>query len=183
MDFWGRADRGDALSPREVARCGVFGAAALLLPIIFHVFHLGRVFMPMYLPLMALAFFVRPSAAACTALTVPVFSGLVTGMPPFYPPVAPVMALELAAMAFIVGELRRRFVRMPVGVCLGLALIAGRCLAVALTYGAAKVMALPPRFVAGLSLLSGWPGIVLMMVVIPQVVRLAGPGPTGKDGC
>lgn len=178
---WGEGE--NVLSPREVARCGVFGAAALLLPVIFHVVHLGRVFMPMYLPLMALAFFVRPSAAACTALTVPVLSGLVTGMPPFYPPVAPVMALELAAMVFVVGGLRRRFARIPVWLCLSIALAAGRCLNVALMYGAAKVLDLPPRFVAGLSLLGGWPGLVLMMAVIPQMVRLAGRGLAGKGVC
>ena len=79
------------MKPRERAYCGLFGAAALLLPVLFHVLHVGHVFMPMYLPLVALAFFVRPGAAAVTALLVPLLSGAVTGMPPFMPPVAPVM--------------------------------------------------------------------------------------------
>ena len=45
------------LLPRELAYSGVFGAAALLLPVLFHLVRLGAVFMPMYLPLVALAFF------------------------------------------------------------------------------------------------------------------------------
>ncbi|MFO7652386.1 MAG: ECF transporter S component, partial [Candidatus Krumholzibacteriia bacterium] len=62
------------LSARELAFCGLFGAAALLLPVLFHVVHLGRLFMPMYLPLVALAFFVRPLPAAVTALMTPLLS-------------------------------------------------------------------------------------------------------------
>jgi hypothetical protein len=58
---------GTTWSPRELAVCGVFGAAALLLPGLFHLVRLGQVFMPMYLPLVVLAFLVRPRAAALTA--------------------------------------------------------------------------------------------------------------------
>jgi len=87
---------------RDLAYCGLFGAAALLLPVLFHLVHLGHIFMPMYLPLVTLAFFVRPGMSALTALVVPLLSGAVTGMPPFYPPVAPVMSVELALMALII---------------------------------------------------------------------------------
>ena len=66
---------------RELAYCGLFGAAALLLPVLFHLIHLGHMFMPMYLPLVALAFFVRPGMAALTAVLVPLISGVATGMP------------------------------------------------------------------------------------------------------
>jgi hypothetical protein len=57
------------------------------------VIHLGHVFMPMYLPIVALAFFVRPLPAAVTAAMTPLLSGAVLGMPPFYPPVALMMAV------------------------------------------------------------------------------------------
>ena len=50
-------------------------------------------------------------------------------------------------------------------------LILGRVLYVALVYGFAQVIALPAGFVAAASLLSGWPGIILMAVVIPPVAR------------
>ena len=160
------------MKPRELAYCGLFGAAALLLPVLFHVLHVGHVFMPMYLPLVALAFFARPGAAALTALLVPLLSGAVTGMPPFVPPVAPVMAAELALMAALIGTLRAAFPRLPVWVVLAISLVAGSVVNAGLLYGAARVMNLPAGFVAGLSLLSGWPGLMLMMAVIPQIVRL-----------
>ncbi len=91
------------LDPRDLAYCGLFGAAALLLPVLFHLVHLGHVFMPMYLPLVTLAFLVRPLPAATTAAITPVLSGAVTGMPPLYPPIAAFMGIELAFMAALIA--------------------------------------------------------------------------------
>jgi hypothetical protein len=169
------------MKPRDLAYCGLFGAAALLLPVLFHLLHLGRIFMPMYLPLVALAFFVRPGPAALTALLVPPLSGAVTGMPPFMPPVAPVMAVELALMAWVIGTLRAALPRLPAAALLALALALGRILNAGLLYVAARLLDLPATFVAGISLLSGWPGLALMMAVIPGLVRIAArPGSTAE---
>ena len=160
------------LSPRELAYCGLFGAASLLLPTLFHLVHLGHVFMPMYLPLCTLPFFVRPLPAATTAALVPVLSGAVTGMPPFYPPVAVFMAIELALMAWLIALVVRRWPMANEWLVLIPVLVLGRVLYVGLVYGFSLVIALPAGFMAGLSLLSGWPGIILMAVVVPSVARV-----------
>jgi hypothetical protein len=159
-----------SLTARELALSGLLGAAALLLPVLFHLVQLGRVFMPMYLPLLLLAFLVRPAPAAVTALVVPLLSGALTGMPPFYPPVAPLMAMELALMAALVAGVRGRWPGASPFLVLAPVLVLGRALHVAMVYGAASFMDLPARFLAGVSLISGWPGLVLMMIVIPPVV-------------
>ena len=161
------------ISPRELAYCGLFGAAALLLPTLFHLVRLGHVFMPMYLPLVALAFFVRPLPAAVTAAIVPLLSSLATGMPPLYPPIGPVMALELATMAALIAAVRRRWPRANELMVLVPVLLLGRVLAIAFAAAFASVVELPAGFVAGLSFLSGWPGIVLMIVVVPVIVHSA----------
>ena len=160
------------LQPREIAYCAVFGAAAMLLPVIFHLFHLGQVFMPMYLPLVALAFFVGPVPAALTAIFLPLISGAATGMPPFYPPVAFIMSIELALMCAIIATVRRVFPRLHCLAVLVPVLLSGRVIGVGLVYLTARFMALPGKFIAGASLLSGWPGIVLMIVVIPVLLRM-----------
>ena len=160
------------LSPRELAYCGLLGAAALLLPVFFHLVHLGPVFMPMYLPLITLAFFVRPLPAAVTALVTPLLSAAVTGMPPFYPPVAVFMAIELALMGTLIAGVLARWPRANEWLVLVPVLLIGRVLYVGLAYGFSLVIQLPAGFVAGLSLLSGLPGIVLMIVVVPPVVRI-----------
>lgn len=160
------------IRPREAAFAGVFGAAAMLLPVLFHMIQLGKVFMPMYLPLVALAFFVRPLTAATTACIVPLLSALLTGMPPLHPPVAVLMSVELALMASIIAAATSHFPRASPYLVLIPVLLLGRFAYVGLVYVVAQLMELPAAFLAGASLLSGWPGIVLMIVAIPPIVML-----------
>lgn len=157
---------------RELAFGGLFGAAALLLPTLFHLLQLGRVFMPMYLPLVALGFLVGPRVAVTTAALVPILSGAITGMPPLYPPIALVMAVEIAFMSGCIALAGRRWPGANEWLILVPVLVAGRILNVALMVVAALLLDLPPRFVAGLSFIAGWPGLVLMLVVVPPLVRV-----------
>jgi hypothetical protein len=166
------ASMNSRLSARDLAYCGLFGAAALLFPVVFHLARLGHVFMPMYLPLVTLAFFVPPLPAAATALVVPILSGAVTGMPPFYPPVAVFMSLELAAMTAMIAAVARRRPKTNEWLVLVPVLLLGRALYVALVYAFSLAIKMPAGFMAGLSLLAGWPGIVLMIVVVPPVAKL-----------
>ena len=160
------------LQPREIAYSAVFGAAAMLLPLIFHLFHLGRIFMPMYLPLVALSFFVGPFPAALTAFLLPLISGAATGMPPFYPPVAFFMSVELSLMCAIIAVIRRVLPRVHCLAVLIPVLLLGRGIGVGFVYLTARFMELPAKFIAGASLLSGWPGVALMIVVIPILLRI-----------
>lgn len=162
----------DRPQARDLAYGGLFGAAALLLPLVFHVFRLGHVFMPMYLPLVTLAFFVRPATAAATAFVVPLLSGALTGMPPFYPPVAGLMSLELAAMTAIISAVVARRPRVNERLVLVPVLLFGRALYIGLAYAVNLAIGLPAAFLAGLSLLGGWPGILLMLVAVPPLARL-----------
>lgn len=162
-----------AVSGRELAFGGLFGAAALVFPFFFHMLHLGHVFMPMYLPLMALAFFVRPAIASLVGVLVPILSGLLSGMPPFFPPVAPVMSLELGCMAGALAFLRKRWPAVPVLLHLVPVLIMGRIVNTVLLYASSLWMELPAAFIAGISFASGWPGILLMLVVLPPLSRFA----------
>jgi hypothetical protein len=101
------------------------------------------------------------------------------------------MAVELATMALLIaGTLALRPRANPWAVLVPVLLV-GRVLYVGLVWGFARMIDLPARWVAGLSLLSGWPGIVLMIVVVPPVVHAVrwrgerAPGPAqagGNDG-
>ena len=161
------------ITPRDLAYSSLLGAAALLLPVLFHMVQLGRVFMPMYLPLVLLAFLVRPGPAALTATVTPLVSAALTGMPPWYPPVAPAMAVELGAMSLIISVAATRFPRANPWLLLGGVLLFGRLLYVVEIYAIARTIELPADFMAGLSLISGWPGLLLMMAVVPPLVRQA----------
>jgi hypothetical protein len=156
---------------RDLAFGGLFGAAALALPFLFHVLHLGHVFMPMYLPIMALAFFSGPRVAGIVGFIVPVLSAVTTGMPPLFPPVALAMAFELGLMAGVLALLRDRFPGFPVLGHVIPVLIAGRVINAALLYAASVIVSLPAAFIAGISFIAGWPGVLLMIVVLPVVAR------------
>ncbi len=159
--------------PRDIAYCAVFGAAAMLLPVVFHMFHIGSVFMPMYLPLVTLSFFTGTIPAAITALLLPLISGALTGMPPFYPPTAIIMSIELSVMCAIIPLLRNLFPNAQVLLILIPVLGIGRVIGIGLIYCMSLFMKLPAKYVAGASLLRGWPGIVLMIVAIPAILELA----------
>ena len=157
---------------RELALAGLFGAAALALPFLFHLVHLGSLFLPMYLPLVTLALLVRPAPAGVTAVVTPLLSAALTGMPPFWPPIAFLMAVELGAMTVVLSALRRRWPQGSTLLVLAPVLILGRLLSLGLVYLSAQAMTLPAGFLASVSFLSGWPGVILMLVVVPGVVRL-----------
>ncbi len=160
------------LYPRDLAYCGLFGAAALFLPALFHLVHLGHVFMPMYLPLVTLGFFARPGPAAVTALITPLLSGALTGMPPFFPPIGPSMAVELAIMVGMTAAVKQRWPQANEWAVLVPVLLLGRGIYVGLIYGFSLFMKLPPALMAGLSLISGWPGLILMAIVVPPVAKV-----------
>ncbi len=168
-------EKGYRLTALETAYCGLFGASAILLPLLFHLLHVGRMFMPMYIPLVSLAFFVRPLPAAVTSLVTPLISGAVTGMPPFFPPVAAFMSLELAAMSAMIAFASRRWPSAGKRMILVPVLIAGRVINLGLVYLFSLMIDLPPAFMAGVSLLSGWPGLLLMTAVVPYIVRAGNP--------
>lgn len=159
------------LRPRDLALGGLFGAAALVLPVIFHLLSLGKMFLPMYLPLMALAFFTRPAVAATTAFIVPLLSALLTGMPPWYPPTAPSMALELSFMAALIAWIWGRWQRSVLAVLVPV-LLAGRILQFALHYLMGLFLDLPPEFYSIASQIGSFPGFVLMVVAIPPLYRI-----------
>jgi hypothetical protein len=162
-----------AVQPRELAFGGLFGAAALVMPALFHLIQLGHVFMPMYIPLLVLPFYVRWGVAGTTALIVPLLSALVTGMPPLMPPVAPVMSVELCMMAVLLALLRRRWPEAKPLLLLIPVLVIGRVVNAGLMYLAAGPLGLPAGFVAGISFVAGWPGVILLLIVVPPIANLA----------
>jgi hypothetical protein len=59
------------LDLREISRAALVTAAGLALPWVFHALRLGHVFLPMYLPLLAGAFALRPRTAVAAAAAPP----------------------------------------------------------------------------------------------------------------
>ncbi len=149
---------------------GFFGMLAIALPVLFHLVGLGRFFLPMFLPILMLGFLVRWSTAVQVGAAVPIISGLLTGMPPFYPPIAPIMSCEGAALAGVAALCYRRW-GMGLWPSLLLAIAAERLVMVILMLVLSEAFQLMTGVVVTAKVAAGVPGIVLQIVLVPYVVR------------
>ncbi len=150
-------------------------ALGVLLPIVFHTVGLGPVFLPMFLPIAVGAFFLSPGVAAAVGLVTPLISSLTTGMPPWMPPVAPVLTLELVLFGALVSWLNRR--GLQPFVALALALIVDRLFLLLVVLFVAPLFGWPKQAFSIGAVLSGLPGVVLILVVAPPLLRRLAPDP------
>ncbi len=159
----------DRLYLRDLIWGGLWGALALFLPLLLHTFGLGVHLMPMFLPLLIAACTLRISTALILAVFIPLLSGAVTGMPPLFPPVAPLMALEGAAMVlWLAGSYRRR--KWNLYLSLAAAFVIQRLVRVGFILLAGRVVELPSGWLIIPALLWGLPGAAIQTAVIPGVV-------------
>ncbi len=147
-------------------------ALGILLPIAFHVVGMGKVFLPMHIPVLLAGFFCGPTVGMLVGMITPLLSAVLTGMPPLMPPVAQGMVFELGLYGLLTGLLYERL-RLGVYPSLLLAMAAGRVVYGFLGYlilplfGLNQVPLLAPVLLAvGESL----PGVALQLVLIPLVV-------------
>lgn len=159
------------LDLRSLSRAALIAALAIALPPVFHIFKLGSVLLPMYLPILAGAFFLPPRHAALAGATAPLVSAALTGMPPFYPPVALWMVGELASAGAVVALVDSRLHAPPV-VSVAAGLAAARATQAVLVFASATLMELPPRLLTLAAFVAAWPGIVLAIVTVPITVAL-----------
>ncbi len=148
---------------------GMFLAAALVLPVFFHALGLGSAFMPMFYPLALAGFLVTPTLAMITGVAAPLISALLTGMPPFYPPVAFIMPAEGLLFTSLPRALQKLF-HLPVWLTLLIILLLDRLLSYLLMSGISSLMHLPGWFVGWASVLHGLPGLALMLAVLPWFI-------------
>jgi len=179
------------VSPRDVVLGGLFLALALVLPTVFHLFGAGQVFLPMHIPIFLAGFMVTPWVAAVVGFVAPLLSSVLTGMPPFSPPVAQVMAAELAVYGLTTALLYRATRRVVLSWVL--AALAGRLGAGLVGAGVLPLLGFqgtPLLYPLTAAVVTGLPGLALQAVLVPGVVYLVqrvpgfGPAPArpGRGG-
>jgi len=157
-----------------IAKSALFLALAVLLPIAVHSFGptMGRVLLPMHIPVLLAGFLVGPVSGLLVGALAPALSHIIagSGMPPV-DKIAP-MAIELAVYGFVAGITYARL-RLNIYVSLIIAMIVGR-----LMFGVGQLIR---GLMAGLSfadaeflswgaMAAGLPGIMLQLVLIPILV-------------
>ena len=155
---------------REVTLSGVFVAVGLAIPMLFHMVGLGAAFLPMFLPILAVGLLQPPLPAALVGLTTPVVSALLTGMPPLMPPIAVAMAFEGATLGALSSLLYRRL-EWNIYLAAAMAVLAERLVMVMATMLWAPWFGLPGRLAAVGMLAQGLPGVGLLVLAVPSLVR------------
>ncbi len=147
----------------------IFIVLALVFPMLFHLVHLGSTFLPMFFPIALAGFLIAPPVAALVGFLAPLLSAFLTGMPPLYPPIAPLMAAEGFVLAATISMTRRK---MGWGIYPSLitGILLQRLVMAVGVFLIAPLFRLPGEvFTAGM-LISGIPGIILQLVAIPAIV-------------
>ena len=157
---------------RDITLGSVFIALGLAIPVLFHAVGMGSTFLPMFLPILAAGLLLPWRPAGVVGVVTPLMSSLLTGMPPMAPPIAAVMALEGAVLATLSSCLYRRLT-WPIHLATITAVLAQRLAMALATLVWAPWFGLPGPLTALGSLARGLPGVVLLVIVVPVLVRSA----------
>ncbi len=162
------------MNARRLTYGGLFVALAVVLPSMFHLVGLGRVFLPMHIPVLFSGFVCGPVIGMLVGIVSPILSALITGMPSFMPPVAQGMVVELGFYGLITGFL---YERRHLGAYISLiaAMAGGR-----IAYGALGYLVLPLYGIARTPLWApllgaigtSLPGVIVQLVCIPPALSL-----------
>jgi len=165
-------DRRRLFEARDLALGGLFGALGIVVPVLFHVLGpgVGPIFLPMYIPILALGALASWEVALVVGAATPLISSVLTGMPPLAPPVALLMAFELAALATATSLARSA--RLGLWPALVVGIISARVAGALALLTVGRALGYDKGVVeyAVLSLLIAWPGILLQLTVVPGAV-------------
>jgi len=149
---------------------GLFLALALILPIFFHAFGLGSAALPMFYPIIVCAFLVEFPVSLTVGLLAPLTSSFLTGMPPLFPPIALVMMVEAFVLTSIPALLYQKH-KMKVVPALVITILAERMVLLVMVVLLARWLSLPEGVLGFASVIHGMPGIVIILLVIPPLVK------------
>lgn len=154
---------------RQIPLTALLAVSGIILPQFFHLLGLGAVFLPMFLPVMLGGLLLRWRFAVTLAVITPVASFIITGMPPITPPVLPVMISELVLITSVLSLLHVHFQRNKwfVLIC---AVLADRVLLFIIVYFLAPLFGLPQMFTSFSLVISGIPGIILQLIILPAAL-------------
>ena len=157
----------------KLTRSALFIAAGLVLPLLLHSLGAaGSIFLPMHIPILLAGLWLGPDCGLTVGVITPALSSLLTGMPPLLP-ILPLMLAELTVYGWCSGYLYRCW-HCSLWLSLITAMLAGRLASLfLLAFGAEALGIRIPvwSYVAG-GLITGLPGIVIQLVLIPAIMKI-----------
>lgn len=153
----------------ELLLGGLFLALALGLPPAFHLFGSGSSFLPMFYPVLLAGFLLQPRVSLPVGVLSPILSAALTGMPPFFPPVAFIMVAEFSVMNLLAWVFFQRL-KWPIYLSLFISTLAERLTLLFLTLILAEWFKVPGIILGPITLLKGLPGLLIIFLIVPPLV-------------
>ena len=159
---------------KKVVTAGLMLALGIILPYATaHGFGMpGNILLPMHIPVLLCGFFCGPLFGALCGLILPILNSVLTGMPVLYP-MAPLMTCELVTYGLICGLIYNAFRKKGVlatYTSLIAAMIAGRIIFGIAAWFMLYFDADAGKFSVIASTITGIPGIIIQLIIIPVIV-------------
>jgi hypothetical protein len=124
----------------------------------------------MFFPIAAAGFLLTLPSAAAVGMLSPLVSALLTGMPPFYPPIAFIMIAEGLVLGALPAILYQKL-KLNAWLVMALTMAADRLVLLASVLLLARLLELPKGVLTAAALLKGIPGTIAILLVIPPLVK------------
>jgi len=158
------------INTRQITLIALFVALCVLIPLLFHAAGLGKMFLPMFIPILLAGFVLEPSAALRVGFAGPWISSLLTGMPPMMP-TALSMSVEGMVTAGLASYLYHSK-KVSFWICLILAIVGQRLARIVMLFIILPFLGLPARSLSLADFTYSLPGIIVQLVLIPVIVNI-----------
>ena len=161
------------IGTRDLVLAALMLAIGLIVPSIFHSTGIpGNIFLPMHIPVLLAGFLLPPVLALIVGVLTPLLSSVLTGMPIFFP-MAIIMMFELGVYGLTASILNRKMEVATIPSLLT-SMVVGRIVAGLVVFVLVALFGVkldPIQFVKG-GIVTGFPGIIIQLVLVPSLVFL-----------
>ena len=162
------------MKTKDLLTSSIFISFGIILPIIFHQINFGgKIFLPMLIPIIISGLLTGRKNGILVGAITPIFSSIVTGMPVLFP-TAFIMLFELSVYGFFSGYYYEKtsniYFSMIVSMFLGR--ITSGVVVWILIYIFNYSINLHPVEYVKISTITGVPGIIIQLLLIPIIVNI-----------
>ena len=156
------------IKTQQITLIALFIALCILVPFLFHLVGLGKMFLPMFLPILLAGFIIEFPAAILVGLLGPWISALTTGMPPLFP-TALSMSIEGLVTSGLASYLYHKMqIRFWIGLIV--AIIAQRLARIVMLLLILPLFGLPAKALSIADFVYSLPGVLLQILLTPMIL-------------
>ncbi|UCE04538.1 MAG: ECF transporter S component [bacterium] len=153
---------------QQITLIALFIALCILVPFLFHLVGLGKMFLPMFLPILLAGFIIEFPIAILVGFLGPWISALATGMPPLFP-TAFSISIEGVVTAGLASYLYHNK-QISFWFALIIAIIGQRLARVVMLFLILPLFGLPAKVLSIADFTISLPGVLLQLFLIPIIL-------------